>query len=109
MIRTYDGTWVMSNERLQQATIKITVFEEPKYFIKGDKVTWNDKCEEEGIEVTYTGLTSWDIIEGGKEAEEIEAMTDASGVDENHEYLVLHFNDGRTGTFRNSHVDMRVI
>ena len=106
MIKTYTQTWTMSNERLQKATIKITVYDEPKYIKNGDNVTWNDACGEDGVDVTYTGLTAWDIIVGGKEAEKIEAMTDASGIDESHEYLVLHFNDGTTSTFRNSHVDM---
>ena len=105
MMRTYEGTWMMNNERLQQATIKITIFAEPKYFINGTKVTWNDECGEDGEEVKYTGLTAWDIIEGGEEAEAIEAD---GLVDENHEYLVLHFNDGTTATFRNSHVDMHI-
>lgn len=62
--------------------------------------------ESEGNKLVYTGVTSWDIIEGGKEAEEIEADIDANSMDENLEYLVLHFEDGSTATFRNSHVDM---
>mgnify|MGYP003321056954 CR=1 FL=1 len=98
MKRTYTETWTMSNEELQQATVKLFIFNEDKYT---ENIT-------EEIEVEYTGVCAWDIIEGGEEAEEIEAMTDASGVDEHHEYLVLHFNDGRTGTFRNSHVDMHI-
>ena len=40
----------------------------------------------------------------GKEAEEIENSTDA--IDERHESLVLHFEDGAEATFRNSYVDM---
>lgn len=95
MMRTYTQTFMKSNEKLRKAIISIYVFDQPKYEATGD-----------GIEVQYTGLTAWDIITGGKEAEAIEAETDASGVDENHEYLVLHFEDGNTATFRNSHVDM---
>lgn len=108
MKRTYTQTWMMSNERLQQAMVKIIVFDKAKYFINGDRAVWNDECDEDGKCVTYTGVTAWDIITGGEEAEEIEAETDESGVDENHEYLILHFNDGRTATFRNSHVDMLI-
>ncbi len=96
MKRTYTQTWMMSNEKLQQATVKI-------YIYNADKYTGNITDEKE---VRYKGLTAWDVIEGGKEAEEIESLTDESGVDEHHEYLVLHFNDGTTATFRNSHVDM---
>ena len=96
MIRTFTQTWMRSNEELQKATVKVAVYDENKY--TGDI--------QKEIEVTYTGLTAWDIIEGGEEAEAIEAETDASGVDDNHEYLVLHFNDGTTATFRNSYVDM---
>lgn len=96
MINTYTQTFTMSNEKLRKATVKLLVYKEDKYT--------EDITDEK--EIKYTGLTAWDIIVGGKEAEEIEAMTDASGVDEHHEYLVLHFEDGTTSTFRNSHVDM---
>ena len=98
MKRTYTQTFMKSNEKLQKATITVYVYD-------ADKYTGNIKEEKE---VKYTGLTAWDIVEGGEEAEEIEAMTDASGVDEHHEYLVLHFNNGTTATFRNSHVDMHI-
>lgn len=66
------------------------------------------KWENEGkrIEARYTGVTAWDIIEGGKEADEIEADIDRFSIDDNHEYLVLHFEDDTTATFRNSYVDM---
>ena len=97
MKRTYTRTWTKSNEELQQATITIYVFHNTKY-----------EDMEPAAEAKYTGLTSWDIITGGKEAEEIEAETDENSADENHEYLVLHFNDGTAATFRNSHVDMHI-
>lgn len=96
MIRTYNQTWVISKERLPKATFTVLVHKATKY----------EAEPEDEIEVNYTGVQSLDIIEGGKEAEEIEAETDASGVDEYHEYLVLHFENGETATFRNSHVDL---
>ena len=54
--------------------------------------------------VNFTGVKSWDIIEGGVEADEIEQ--ERCGIDENREYLVLNFVDGSSSVFRNSHVDM---
>lgn len=94
MKRTYTEsifTW-----DLAKAKVIITVYENNKY----------TATENSYKDIEYTGVTSWDIIEGGAEAEEIEAYTDESGVDDNHEYLVLHFENGETSTFRNSYVDM---
>ena len=96
MKTTFTGT--LFHPVLTEATIKLYIHEATKYEAEDD----------DSIEVSYTRVKAWDIISGGKEAEEIEASTDASGVDENHEYLVLHFENGETGTFRNSHVDMFV-
>lgn len=98
MIRSFDQTFVLSNENLQKATIRVKVYNANKY-TEDAKLVWCMK---------YTGLTSWDIVEGGPEAEEIEAKTDASGVDDNHEYLILHFIDGTASTFRNSYVDLLI-
>ena len=94
MKTTYTRTTFI--EDLTKRTIKLYIHEAIKY----------EASEDDEIKVEYTGVKAWSIIEGGKEAEEIEAETDASSVDENHEYLVLHFEDGTDATFRNSHVDM---
>lgn len=55
--------------------------------------------------VKYDDITSWEII-SGDDAKQIEAETTSDCIDELHEYLVLHFEDGSESTFRNSHVDM---
>lgn len=67
---------------------------------KGTK--YEDKNEP--IKVQYD-IKDFKVV-GGDEAERIEAMTDGSGIDENHEYLVLFLMNGETATFRNSHVDL---
>lgn len=66
------------------------------------------ECEEPDRVVRYENVVSYDIIKGGEEAAEIEAETDESGIDENHEYLVLHFANGEASTFRSSHVDLHI-
>lgn len=92
MKRTYTRTLFVKD--LTKATFKLYISEYSKY----DPDTKGGE-----IKTEYTGVTAWDIIEGGKEAEEIEAD---GLIDEKHEYLVLHFQNGEKATFRNSHVDM---
>lgn len=91
MKRTYTRTVFI--EDLSKEVVRLYITEGVKWL----------KGAGERTKVEYTGVTAWDIIEGGKEAEEIEAD---GLVDENHEYLVLHFQNGEKATFRNSHVDM---
>lgn len=93
MKKTFTRTMFMTNEELQNATVRLFITEGLK---------WEDSNEKE---VTYTGLKSWSIVDG-EDAKQIEEETDESCIDENHEYLVLEFNNGTTSTFRNSHVDM---
>lgn len=92
MKRTFTRT--LFTEDLTKATVKLYLYKHNKY----------NALDDEETEFKYTGVTSWDVIEGGNEADEIERYADV--VDDNHEYLVLHFKDGRTVTFRNSYVDM---
>lgn len=94
MKRTYTRT--VFKENLQDVEFELHVHEAVKY----------EAPENDDVSVTCKNVVAWSIVEGGKEAEEIEEHTDSSGVDENHEYLILHFADGTDGTFRNSHVDM---
>ena len=96
MKHTYDHTWTLTNAKLQKKVIRLVLLD-------GSKYDYDTKAIRE---VLYTGVTAWDIIEGGEEAEQIESKTDESGIDPNHEYLVIHFNDGRTSTYRNSFCDM---
>lgn len=92
MKTSYHGT-LFHPVDLPEADIELLFFE-------GDK----HASAEEPNRVTVKGLTAWDIIEGGEEAEQIEALT--GEIDENHEYLVLHFKGGCVNIYRNSHVAM---
>lgn len=78
--------------------VKLDVYSECKY-TAGEEVFENEKT------VIYDNVIAFEVV-FGKEAEQIEAETDNSCIDDYHEYLVLYFEDGNTATFRNSYVDM---
>ena len=99
MKNTYTRTLFVND--LSEVKVIIYITEGCKYTAK----SIDDLGEERVVEYNG-GLKSWDVVEGGPEAEEIEAYADDSCIDEFHEYLVLHFTDGSMATFRNSHVDM---
>ena len=92
MTKTYTQTFMIRD--LTAKTFVLRVYEGCKY-----------NTEEEGKEVRYNNVKAWTISDG-EDAEKIEAETDGSCIDEFHEYLTLHFANGDTATFRNSHVDM---
>jgi len=60
---------------------------------------------EDGKDIKYSGCIGFEVITG-EAAAQIENESDGSCIDEYHEYLVLHFENGDTATFRNSHVDL---
>lgn len=72
------------------------------------KYTANKEVFENAKEVRYNDIKCWEIV-SGDDATEIENETDSSCIDDCHEYLVLHFVNGETATFRNSYVDMFAI
>lgn len=89
MIRTYHGT--MLNPDLKDAIVWLYIYDGVKYHTK-----------EEPIEKKIEGLTEWSIVDG-EDAKAIE-RGDTANADENHEYLILRYEDGSDETYRNSHV-----
>lgn len=75
------------------AVVEVEIHQEVKYFDQSANLP----------RVEYSDAVAWEVVTG-KAAEQIEAESDGSCIDENHEYFVLHFADGDTATFRNSHV-----
>ena len=68
-----------------------------------------DKCkydrESKKVAQVEYDIEDFEVISGA-EAEEIENECDANSIDEYHEYLILDLGEGKTATFRNSHVDL---
>lgn len=87
-------------KRTFHRTRKVTldVYPESKYTPPAEII---ENCKT----INYNSCTGFEVVEGAA-AKEIEAETDGSCIDENHEYLVLFFEDGNTATFRNSYVDL---
>lgn len=94
MIKSYNRT--LFNPVLTEAKFILYFTDAPKHEVA--------ELDEE-TKIEYTGVKQWDIV-SGDDAEEIE--NDSDLIDELHEYLVLHFEDGRTATFRNTHTVMFV-
>ena len=105
MKRTYRSTLFYRPDNLEEARVTLYLDKGNRYE-KGSRLYMADVEPEDERKVEFTGLKCWDIIEGGKEAEEIEAIL--GEVDENHEYLVLHLTD-KTEIYRNSHVTMFIL
>lgn len=97
MKRTYTCTKKFKD--LTKATFKLYIYDEPKYgrYFDADVIEW-----------TYTDVVSFDIIQGGQEAKELEKEMEPD-YDIYSEYLILHFKDGSQATFRYSYVDMYIL
>ena len=76
--------------------VKVIVYDEVKYSPFSEKVA----------EIEYNRVKGFDVVSDPAAVDEIESMADASSIDENHEYLVIYFENGETSTFGNSHVDL---
>ena len=90
--RTYTGT--LMRPELKKARVELMIFELNKY----------ENYGQEPEEITTTGLISWTVVEGGEEADRIRELTGL--YDENDEYLVLKFENGKVEIYRNSYVTM---
>ncbi len=73
----------------------VKIYDEMKYSTESKKVG----------EIEYD-IEGFKVIGGGAEAQDIEEDLNDDSTDEFHEYLVLDLGNGKTTTFRNSHVDM---
>lgn len=97
MKRTYTSTKRFND--LTKATFKLYIYDKSKY---------GREFDDNVIEWIYTNVISFDIIQGGEEAKDIEKeMT--PDYDVYSEYLVLHFEDGSQATFRYTYVDMFIL
>lgn len=91
------------------ATFLVDVYKHCKYSKLPEKPVILYEREEPTELVYKNNVIAFSVIEGGEEAAEIERFLDENQMDENHEYLVLELLDGKTATFRNSHVSLFVI
>lgn len=88
----------MKQNFMKTRKVMLDVYEECKY-TASEEVFENEKT------IEYNNVVAFEVV-SGKEAEQIEAETDGSCIDDFHEYLVLYMEDGSTSTFRNSYVDL---
>ena len=91
----------MAHLFMNSKSVMLKVYKDVKYCSSKENLT---NCKT----VTYDDCTGYEVV-SGKEAEEIEAHTDGSCIDDLHDYLVLYLEGGETATFRNSYVDLFVM
>ena len=99
--RTYTGTLMRPD--LTKAKVELYISKVNKYE-HGSKIYVAD---EDPDKVTLPPIKSWTVIEGGVEADAIETIVDE--IDDNHEYLVINFANGKTEIYRNSYVTMFIL
>ena len=95
MKTTYTGT--LFHRDLTTAKVEL-------YITKSNKYDCKDEYTGEPEKVFLPPIKSWSVVEGGPEADVIETIINE--VDENREYLIINFADGKTEIYRNSHVTM---
>lgn len=97
---SYDASKINKSVELLKGAgdmkVMVKVYDEVKYSPFSEKVA----------EVEYDGVKGFDVVSDPAAVDEIESMADAASIDENHEYLVIYFENGETSTFGNSHVDL---
>lgn len=71
-------------------------------------VRYEDKSENIKT-VEYAGCIGFEVVSDKERVAKIEVESDGSCIDDYHEYLILHFANGDTATFRNSYVDLFVL
>lgn len=102
--RTYTGTLMRPD--LTKAKVELYISKVNKYD-QGSKIYVAGEEPDDEEKVTLPPIKSWTIIEGGVEADAIETIVDE--IDDNHEYLVINFANGKTEIYRNSYVTMFIL
>ena len=76
------------------------------YLTKENKYT-DLKNLDDAEHIEIVGLKKWTVVEGGAEADAVETIMD--DLDENREYLILEFTNGKCEFYRNSHAVMFIL
>jgi hypothetical protein len=101
MKTTYTGT--MFHPDVTTAKVELYISKVNKYD-RGGRIYVAGEEPEDEEKVILPPVKSWAIVEGGTEADAVETIMDE--VEENREYLIINFADGKTEIYRNSHVTM---
>lgn len=102
--RTYTGTLMRPD--LTKAKVELYISKVNKYE-QGSKIYAADEEPNDEEKVILPPIKSWTIIEGGAEADAIETIMNE--IDDNHEYLIINFANGKTEIYRNSYVTMFIL